>query len=237
MIDEADLNQERTWFYEQRAGTVVSNLEKKTIPARYVSTRLEAFTTVLAMIPPGATVARGDSVTIDQIGIVAELKKRKQNRIIDPLERDDNGFYVFPDVAERKKVARETFSADIFLVGTNAVTLDGKLVNTDAWGNRVSAMIFGPEKVIIVAGVNKIVRDVDEALERIHKFAAPMNAKRHFLKHNRKDFGDLPCARTGSCVNCNHDWRMCRYTVIIEGTTIRERGRINVILVGEELGI
>ena len=107
-------------------------------------------------------------------------------------------------------MARETFSSDIFLVGTNAVTLDGKLVNTDAWGNRVLAIIFGPEKVIVVVGVNKIVKDIKEALERIKKITAPMNAKRHFLKHHRQEFGELPCVRTGDCVDCNHDWRICR---------------------------
>ena len=98
-------------------------------------------------------------------------------------------------------------------------------------------MIFGPDKVIVVAGVNKIVKDVNEALERIHNVAAPMNAKRHYLKHHRPEFGDLPCVRTGRCVDCNHGWRICRYTVIIEGAMIREKGRINVVLIGEELGI
>ena len=98
-------------------------------------------------------------------------------------------------------------------------------------------MIFGPEKVIVVAGVNKIVKDVDEALERIHNIAAPMNAKRHYIKHHTVEFGDLPCVRTGSCVDCSHAHRICRYTVIIEGVMVREKGRINVVIVGEELGI
>ena len=238
MIDETDLSQERKWFYEQQARTAVNSLQKKNVYAQYISTRQEALATVLEMIPLGATVARGDSVTIDQIGIIPELRKRnKQSRVIDPLERGADGLPIFPEIEQRKRVARETFSADIFLVGTNAVTLDGKLVNTDGWGNRVSALIFGPEKVIIVAGVNKIVKDVNEALERIHNVAAPMNAKRHYVKHQWPELGDLPCVRTGSCVNCNHDWRICRYTVIIEGTMVREKGRINVVLVGEELGI
>ncbi|MFO7773906.1 MAG: lactate utilization protein [Dehalococcoidia bacterium] len=237
MTDETDLSQEKSWFCEQRAETVVNNLQRKNIYAQYVSTRREALTTLLEMIPLGATVARGDSITIDQIGIIPELRKRKQNRVIYPLERDATGSLIVPELEQRKRVAIEAFSADIFLVGTNAVTFDGTLVNTDGWGNRVSAMIFGPEKVIIVAGVNKIVKDVKEALERIHNVAAPMNAKRHYVKHYRPEFGDLPCVKTGNCVNCNHDWRICRYTVIIEGTLIRDRGRINVVIVGEELGI
>jgi len=237
MVNETDLSEERKWFYQERDKRVVTNLQKKNMNAQYVSNRQEALTTLIDMIPLGATVARGDSITIDQIEIIPELRKRKQNKIIDPLERDSDGLYIITEIEESRRIARETFSADIFLVGTNAVTLDGKLVNTDGWGNRVSAMIFGPDKVIVVAGVNKIVKDVNEALERIHNVAAPMNAKRHYLKHHRPEFGDLPCVRTGRCVDCNHDWRICRYTVIIEGAMIREKGRINVILIGEELGI
>ena len=190
----------------------------------------------MEMIPEGVVVARGDSISVDQVGVFPELRKRNRNKIIDPFERDSDGL-LLAEGEERRRLQRETFFSDIFLTGTNAVTLDGKLVNVDGLGNRVSAMIFGPEKVIVVAGVNKIVKDVDEALKRVHNICAPMNAKRHFLKHHRTDFGDLPCVRTGRCVDCNHDWRICRYTVIIEGTMIREKGRITVVLVGEDLGI
>ena len=237
MIDETDMSQELEWFYEQRANIVVKNLQKRNIIAQYVPSRKEALAVVLGMIPPGATVAKGDSITLEQIGIIPELKKRQQNRLIDPLEKDADGQPMDPHSQQHKKLARETFSTDIFLTGTNAVTLDGRLVNTDGGGNRVAPMIFGPEKVIFVVGINKIVRDADEALERIHNVAAPINAKRHFLKHHDSQFNDLPCVKTGRCVDCNHDWRICRYTVIIEGCVIVDKGRLNVVLVGEELGI
>ncbi|MFC2008205.1 lactate utilization protein [Chloroflexota bacterium] len=236
MLDEADVSQEKKWLYELRARAVINSLQKKNMNGQYVSTREEALPTVMEMIPPGAIVARGDSVAYDQVGVIPELIKRNQNSIIDPFQRDDEGFFITAP-EERERLHRETFFADIFLTGTNAITLDGKLVNIDGLGNRVSAMIFGPKKVIAVAGVNKIVKDVNEALERIHEVAAPMNAKRHYLKHQRPEFGDLPCVRTGSCVDCNHDWRICRYTVIIEGALVRDKGRINVVLVGEELGL
>ena len=132
----------------------------------------------------------------------------------------------------------EAFSADVFLSGTNAVTLDGKLVNTDGKGNRVTPMLFGPRKVILVTGANKIVKDLDEAFERIRQIAAPMNAMRSFLKSpERQEFGKLPCVITGKCVDCRHDWRGCNYTTIIEGALIEDKGRINVVLIGEELGI
>jgi len=89
----------------------------------------------------------------------------------------------------------------------------------------------------LVIGANKIVKDVNEALDRIHNVCAPINAKRHALKHHRPEMGELPCAKTGRCVDCGHDWRICRATVIIDGAIVHVRGRINVVLVGEELGI
>ncbi len=237
MVDETDISQEREWFYEQRAKTVVNNLQKKNVNGQYVPSRQEALSAVLEMIPPGVVVSRGDSISVDQVGIIPELKKRNQNKIIAPLERDAEGFYLLTDREQRLAMGREAFTSDIFLTGTNAVTLDGKLVNIDGLGNRVSPMIFGPKKVIVVAGANKIVKDVTEALVRLREVAAPLNAKRHFLKHHWPQLGDLPCVRTGRCTECNHDWSICHYTVIIDGTLGWAKGRINVVLIGEELGI
>ena len=97
--------------------------------------------------------------------------------------------------------------------------------------------IFGPPKVIYVAGANKIVRDEEEARRRIRQIAAPLNAKRHYLKHHRPEFGDLPCVRTGYCSECNVDSRICHFTVIVEGAHESERDRTHVVLVGEELGL
>jgi len=235
-MDETNVSQERRWLDEGRARMVVKNLQRRGIDAQYVASRREALAAILGMIPPGVVVARGDSVTFDQVGVVAELVKRNQNKLIVPLEWDADGTPT-AEWEQRFNMMREAFFADIFLTGVNALTLDGKLVSIDGLGNRVSAMIFGPKKVIIVAGVNKIVKGVNEALARIHEIAAPMNARRHYLKHNRPEFGDLPCVRTGICVDCNHPCRICNYTVIIEGQQERMKDRINVVIVGEELGI
>lgn len=237
MLDETDITREKAWFNEERARTAIKNFQKKNINAQYVPSRAEALPVIMEMIPPGATVARGDSISLDEIGIIDELQKRDRNSITYSLERDGEGFFIFSDPEERLKVAREAFSADVFLVGTNAVTLDGKLVNIDGVGNRVAPMIYGPDKVIVVTGVNKLVKDVNEALDRIHNVAAPMNARRHYLKHHIEEFGDLPCAKTGVCVDCNHEMRICRYTVIIDGCINFNKGRINVVLVGEDLGL
>ena len=237
MVDETDITEEKKWLYETRARTAIKNLQKRNINAQYISSREEALLSILNMIPPGVVVGRGDSISVDQVGVIPELIKRNQNKVIDPLEKDDDGFYIVAEREDRWKMAREIFFTDVFVVGTNAITLDGKLVNTDGWGNRVSQMIFGPEKVIVIAGANKIVKDVNEALERIRVTAAPMNVKRHCLKHHRPEWSDLPCIRTGSCVDCRHDYRICNYTVTIEGAQIQDKGRISVVLVGEELGI
>jgi hypothetical protein len=236
MLDENDVSEERKWLYQAHATVAVANLQRRNVTAQYVSSRQEALSTVLEMIPAGVTVVCGDSLSLDQVGVIPELRKRNQNNILNPMERDADGSFLVTG-QQRQRMQREAFSSDVFLTGTNAVTLDGKLVNTDFLGNRVAPMIFGPDKVIVVVGANKIVKDVDEAIERIHQVAAPMNAKRHYLKHHNEAFGNLPCAKTGFCVDCNHDSRICRFTVIIEGSMGARKERINVVLVGEELGL
>ena len=235
MIDETDISQEKAFYHRQRAQKVVESLQKRKMLGHYAADKKEALSIVMGLIQPGVVVARGDSISLDQIGLLEALAQRDQNAVIDPFKTDDGGRWV--EGADRQRMFRETFFADVFITGTNAITLDGKLVNIDGSGNRVAAMIFGPGKVIIVAGVNKIVKDVDEALERIHQIAAPVNAQRHYLKHHAENFANLPCVRTGSCAECRHEWRICNYTVIIDGSMPQHQGRINVVLVGEDLGI
>jgi hypothetical protein len=236
MIDETNITEERQWFCEHQASVVIKNLQRRNINAQYVPDRQKALAVILDMVPPGLVVARGDSLTCDQVGVIQEIRKRGQNAILDPFERDNEGYFV-PPPAERLKLQKEVFLADIFITGTNAVTLDGKLVNIDGRGNRVAAMIFGPEKVIVAVGCNKIVKDQDEAITRIRQYAAPINVRRHVMKHHSDELADLPCALTGGCLDCNHDFRICRYTVIIAGTMLPQKGRINVVLIGEDLGL
>ena len=236
MLDENDLSQELKSFYQERAERVVARLQKMNINAIYAATRENALTAVIGIIPEGARVARGDSISVDQVGVIDQLKKRNRNQVIDPFERDAEGRTILRG-KERRQAQKEAFFADVFITGANAITLDGKVVSTDAVGNRVAPVLFGPEKVILVIGANKIVKDLESALKRIHEIAAPINAKRHALKHHVPEFGQLPCAITGVCTDCNHEWRICRYTIIIEGSMITEKDRINVVLVGEELGI
>jgi hypothetical protein len=236
MMDETDISQEKKWFNEVRAHTLVKNLQKRNMNGQYAASRHEALAAVMEMIPLGATVARGDSISVDQVGVFEELKKRNQNKLIEPIKRDENGSFIYSS-DERYQMERQAFFTDIFITGTNAITLDGKLVNIDGMGNRVSAMVFGPRKVIVVVGINKLVTGVDEALARIREVAAPLNVIRHCQKHNLPHLADLPCFKTGRCVDCSHAARLCRYTVIIEGSDTLQKGRINVVLVGEELGL
>ncbi|MFC1533836.1 lactate utilization protein [Thermodesulfobacteriota bacterium] len=236
MIEEADVTREKAWYHEDLAKIVIKHLEKGHIDGRYAKTRKEALAIVLDLIPEGAVVGRGDSVTLEQIGVFQALIERNKNTIINPYVKDENGH--FPVVEERRKLQREALLSDVFLTGTNAITMDGKIVSIDGAGNRVAAMIFGPKKVIVITGVNKIVKDVDDAINRIHRISAPLNGKRHMLKHGLDEgHGTLPCIKTGTCTDCKkHKYRMCRYTVIIEGTARFDKGRMHVVLVGEELG-
>jgi len=235
MVDATNTTREREWLSETRAQIAAKNLKKKHINAFYTPTRAKALSTILEMVPDGATVVRGDSITLEQIGVISALIKRGQNRIVDPFEKDTGGRFLHKP-ERTMSMYRKAFTADVFLAGTNAITLDGKLVNTDGLGNRVAPMIFGPKKVILAAGVNKIVNDVDEARKRIRDICAPLDVKRYILKHGQTEYDALPCAKTGLCTDCNNDLRFCCYTVIIEAAAITEHGRINVVLIGEELG-
>jgi L-lactate utilization protein LutB len=223
-------------LYEKWSQRAVANLTRRGINAQYAATRNEALSLVMDMIPSGVTVGTADSLTLLQVGVLSAIKQRGQNDLINPFERDEQGNRVFQG-EEREDLKRKVLTCDVYVIGTNAVTLDGKLVNTDAGGNRVAAMIFGPRKVIIVAGANKIVTDADAAIRRIRELAAPENALRIGIKHNSSEHMELPCAKTGICADCNHPRRICRYTTIIEGVSTEHLGRINVVLVGERLGI
>jgi L-lactate utilization protein LutB len=219
-MGDVDFSSELRQFYEIRAKTVIENLQKKNMEGHFVPTRQEALNLVMSLVPPEAVVGRGDSMTLNQIGVLEELEKRGQNKIINPVQTDEKGHN--PPREERRRLQREALLSDVYLTSTNAVTLEGTIVSTDGAGNRVAAMMFGPKKTIVVAGGNKIVTDLQEALHRIRNYCAPLNALRHQTKH-----------RQGEGLG----WGTLRYTAIIDGCQPAEKGRITVILVGEDLGI
>ncbi|MBW2146363.1 MAG: lactate utilization protein [Deltaproteobacteria bacterium] len=207
-------------FEELQVQACMKALKANGMEAVYFPNKEAAVNEVLHRIPEGATVGAGGSVTLRQLELLDILRQR--------------GHTVFDHWKEgygdpRSPSRRAQLTADIFLTSTNAVTLDGKLLNTDGTGNRVASMFFGPPTVIVVAGVNKIVADLDEAFQRMKNVAAPMNGMR--LSDKRK----YACSATGECIECDDPGRMCKITVIIEKKPPAATQFI-VFLVGEALG-
>ena len=159
-----------TWFHEKQVERTIKALKKNNFEALFVPDSKAAFEEVMKRIPDGATVAVGGSLTLGEIGLLDALEKRKIT-FIWPQKQAKS-----PE--EAHALIQKTFSAGFFLSGTNAVTENGWLYNVDATGNRVGAMFIGPKKVIVVAGVNKIVTGIEEAVKRVKEFVAPQNAKR-----------------------------------------------------------
>jgi hypothetical protein len=202
----------------------LKNLLANNFEAKFAENRDAVKQIVVGSISKNAIVGIGDSATIRQIGIVDYLEKRGIV-VLNPFSRE-----MTTDPAKtmaRDDISRRIFSCDFLVGGTNAVTIDGKLVNIDAVGNRVASMIFGPRKVFIIAGKNKIVKDVDEALYRIKNIIAPYHAR-------TKGFA-TPCAQSGKCSDCNALRRICSVTSIIEKKPWRTE--VSVILVDEDLGL
>jgi L-lactate utilization protein LutB len=198
---------------------VIESLKKNEMEAVYFQTGAEAKEEVLRRIPPRAKVGVGGSITLREMGILEALEKRG-DEVYDHWKEGLSK-------ERRQEVGKKQQKADFFLTSTNALTLDGKLINVDATGNRVASMIFGPERVMVIAGINKIVKNLNQGLARVKKVAAPRNCQR------RKD--PTPCAQDLICHNCDTPARLCRVTTIIERRPwgIKE---FAVILVGEELG-
>ena len=241
IVDERDISSPVNWVMIQRAKIAIEAFKRHHINALYVPNGAAALATIMDMIPDDASVFRADSVTLDQVGFIPALRARDKNKVMWPQEKDGNGNSLYGDYEANKelyaRMQREAFSADVFVTGANAITMDGKIVSTDGGGNRVAPMIFGPTKVIVLVGINKVVKDRDAAFARIRDFCAPVNVKRHFDMHNRPWYGELPCATTGICTDCDHPRRICNFTAIIESQLPRFKDRINVIVVGEELGM
>jgi len=200
------------------------NLLASSFDARFAENSNAVKKIVSSSISRNTIVGIGDSATVRQTGILEELEK-EGSKVLNLFSRE-----LTTDPAKtalRDNISRQIFSCDLFVCGTNAVTRDGKLVNIDAVGSRVASMIFGPRRVFIIAGKNKIVKDVDEALYRIKNVIAPFHAR-------TKRFA-TPCAQTGKCGDCSAPKRICSIVSIIEKRLWRTE--ISVILVNEDLGL
>ena len=199
----------------------VKNLEKRNFNAFYCPSKESAVNKILELIDKKETAAFGGSVTLDEL----KIKEYLENGGYKLINRDKA-----ETKEERQELVRAGLNADVFLMSTNALTEDGILVNIDGTGNRASALCFGPKRVIVIAGADKIVKNIDDAVSRARNTAAPANAKRvsGFMKI------DTPCIKTGSCMNCKSETSICSQIVITRLSN--PKGRINVILVNDRLG-
>jgi L-lactate utilization protein LutB len=210
----------------EKLAHVAARLEQNNMQVLYAENRAEARAVGEVLLQPGATIGLGGSVTLQECGIM-ELVRRPEYRLIDRAQPGLTS-------AQLEEKFIEALTADIFLCSANAITEDGLLYNVDGTSNRVAALVYGPKKVSVVAGVNKIVQDLTAAVERVRTIAAPLNAKRL----NKNTY----CAAYGTCkacgqpmgAGCGSPQRICRNFVV--STMQAKKDRICVILVDEALG-
>ncbi|WP_346355543.1 lactate utilization protein [Azotosporobacter soli] len=212
------MNPFQPWHNETLSLRTVSALQANRFKACYHATAAPAVAELLEAIPLSATVGVAGSWTLQEIGLIAALEERGQHLL------NHNKPGLSPE--ESLAIRRQQLTCDIFLTSTNALTLNGELVNVDGAGNRVAAMTFGPGKVFVVTGANKIVPNIAAAQERIRLLAAPLNNKRL----NRPN----PCVTTGQCSDCQGASRICTITSILHKQPLSSD--ISVIIIGEELG-
>lgn len=222
------MTSEETKFFvaNERIKRTMAALEKHNISAYYAETAKQAAEMAMRLVERGSTVSCGGSVSLKESGIFAQMKDgdyRFLDRSVEGLSQD-----------EIEEIYRRSFFADAYFTSANAITENGELYNVDGNANRVAAICYGPRKVIVVAGANKIVRNLDEAIERVKCEAAPCNAIR--LQTG------TPCQNTGKCVGsgrgmtagCAAEGRMC-CQYLVTGYQ-RQKGRIHVVLTPESLG-
>ena len=205
-------------YYKKRGEILVKNLKARHFDAWYCDTKAEALAKALELIPEGSSVGWGGAMSAQQIGLMTALHEGNYNAI-------DRDLAMSPK--EREQAMKDCMFADFFLTGANALSLDGQMVNIDGAGNRVSAIIYGPKNILVIAGMNKVMDNLDSAIQRARTVAAPMNKQR--FEPN------TPCAVTGSCADCKVEGCICNHIVVTRHC--RPVGRIKFILVGESLGL
>ena len=202
---------------ERLATTLIKNLKRRHIEGFYCPTAEEAVQKVSELIEDGSSVTWGGTMTVRDLGIPDQLKRRGTLKVLD---RD-----LVETPEEKQAMYLRAFSADVYLTSANAISEDGVIVNIDGNGNRVAAITWGPKKVIFVIGLNKVAHTVEAALSRARGTASPTNAARFDIQ--------TPCQVDGVCHNCNSQQSICNYVHFLRNSP---KGRHVVVLVGEELG-
>lgn len=203
--------------YKVKSETIIKNLKRRNMEGFYVDSKEEAIEKVMSLINQDDVVSWGGSYTIDELGIKSLLEEKQ----ISVIDRDKAKSPV-----ERVKLMKQALTADVFLTSANAITMDGELINIDGNGNRVAAYCYGPDSVIVVAGMNKVVTDLDVALRKIRLDATVPNTFRFNIK--------TPCHLTGKCSECTMPDTMCGQILVTRYS--KPQNRIKVILVGDQLG-
>ena len=213
----------------QEIAQTIKSLKSRNINSIYATDRKEAQTKILELIPQQSVVGIGDSTTMRQLGVIEALQKRGTTVNLGSFSREPKK----PQTDERKP-HRESTHADVFRAGTNALTVDGRLVNVDGLGNRVAGMFYGHQLSIVAVGKNKLVENLDEAFHRVRKIIAPNHIRiRSAELGGRERF--TPCVATGVCTDCRSKDRSCNIFTIIEG---KPNGtNLNVVIVDKDLGL
>ena len=195
------------------AEQVIKNLKKRHMDGYYCKTPQEAVSLASSLMAAGSSVTWGGCMTMKEIGLLDEIKSRHDLVVMDRADANN------PEEVEA--LYRTAFSADTFIMSTNAITLDGELLNIDGTGNRVAALIYGPKQVLVIAGMNKVCKDLGEAMTRVRNIASPPNC----IRLDKK----TPCASTGVCGDCLSADCICNQIVTTRNS--RDPQRIKVILV------
>ena len=203
-------------YYEKRAQVLIKNLNSRHFDAYYCATKEQALTKALELIPEGSTVGWGGALSAQQIGLIDALNGGNYVTI----DRDKAA-----DPQEREALMKKCLTAQVFVSGANAISLDGQMVNIDGNGNRVAAIVYGPDSVVVIAGMNKVVDSLEAAVTRARTVAAPLNKQRFPIQ--------TPCEVNGTCADCKSG--ICNQILITR--CCKPAGRIKFVLVGEELGL
>lgn len=204
-------------YYEKRAQVLMRNLQSRHFECYYCENSEAALAKALELIPEGSSVGWGGALSAQQIGLMDAVKAGNYQAI----DRDSART---PE--EREDLIKQAQFADVYLTGANGLSIDGQMVNIDGTGNRLAAINFGPKTILVVAGMNKVVDSLEDAVRRARTVAAPMNKQRFPLQ--------TPCEVTGVCADCKSPECICNQILITRNC--RPAGRIKFILVGESLG-
>lgn len=198
---------------ELLAQTVIKGLKSRNMNGYYAASKAEALKLALELIPEGSSVGKGGTMSVEEIGLLDEMRSGKYG-------------FIDREAMDRNVASRMNYDADFFIGSVNAMTDDGVLINIDGSSDRVSAYAYGPKKLVLIVGMNKVCSDFDSALKRARNVAAVANAQRFDI--------DTPCKKLGKCMDCKNPDTICCQFLITRYS--RDGQRIHVILVNDELG-